>query len=184
MARKRKSPARPDPCSYWVIPGKLLAGTFPGAFDIELARERLDGFVDAGISYFIDLTRRNERPPYQDLLATMSTPEGKPCQYRNLPIPDFGVPTPSGMREIIDAIDRALAMGHKVYLHCWGGIGRTGLTIGCYLVDKGVDPDEALQELHRMYSDTEQARRRPRSPETSQQLKFVHDWVHHRRWID
>ena len=32
------------------------------------------------------------------------------------------------MQEILDAVDRALAAGRNVYLHCWGGIGRTGTT--------------------------------------------------------
>ncbi|WP_374108489.1 hypothetical protein [Nostoc sp. XA010] len=31
-------------------------------------------------------------------------------------------------------IDRALNGQEKVYVHCWGGIGRTGIVVGCYLV--------------------------------------------------
>ena len=27
--------------------------------------------------------------------------------------------------------------GRKVYVHCWGGVGRTGTVVGCYLVRQG-----------------------------------------------
>ena len=30
-------------------------------------------------------------------------------------------------RQILDAIDSEISEGQKVYVHCWGGIGRTGL---------------------------------------------------------
>ena len=35
---------------------------------------------------------------------------------------------------ILDAIDKALEDGKNVYVHCWGGIGRDGTVVGCWLV--------------------------------------------------
>ena len=34
-----------------------------------------------------------------------------------------------------------------VYVHCWGGIGRTGTVVGCWLVRHGMTGDEALAEF-------------------------------------
>ena len=39
---------------------------------------------------------------------------------------------------ILDAIDKALEDGKNVYVHCWGGIGRTGTVVGCWLVRHGM----------------------------------------------
>ena len=37
------------------------------------------------------------------------------------------------MLAVLDAIDIALCEGHGVYIHCWGGVGRTGTVVGCWL---------------------------------------------------
>jgi predicted transcriptional regulator of viral defense system len=38
------------------------------------------------------------------------------------------------MTATLNVIDKELAGGHRIYGHCWGGIGRTGTVIGCLLV--------------------------------------------------
>lgn len=168
---------KPDPNSYWVIEGKLLAGPFPGSFDADLTRLRLDAFIESGISFFLDLTCPGERPPYHPLLTGRRTPDGKVCVYRNLPIPDFGVPTPSRMHEILTTLSRALGQGHLVYLHCWGGIGRTGTAVGCLLVEEGFDGDRALLEVQRLFNQSERGGGGCQSPETGEQREFVRKWV-------
>ena len=40
------------------------------------------------------------------------------------------------MREILDALDGALAAGRSVYLHCRAGIGRTNLVAGCWIANR------------------------------------------------
>jgi len=169
---------RPDPDSYWVIEGRLLAGPFPGSFDDDLTRLRLAEFIAAGVSFFLDLTSPGERPPYHPFLKGQRTPDGRICVYRNLPVPDFGVPPPSRMHEILATISRALGQGHTVYLHCWGGIGRTGTAVGCLLVEEGFDGDRALAEVQRLLDQSERGGGGCQSPETGEQRKFVRDWVH------
>ena len=61
-----QEPPKPDPNTYWVIPGKLLAGEYPGARNPEEARSRLRKFLAAGIRHFIDLTEVGELTPYAD----------------------------------------------------------------------------------------------------------------------
>jgi protein-tyrosine phosphatase len=43
------------------------------------------------------------------------------------------VPTEAEMIHILDTIDQALAEDRPVYVYCWGGHGRTGTVVGCYL---------------------------------------------------
>ena len=59
---------RPDPNTYWVVPGKLLAGEYPGARDPKEAGRRLRVFLSAGVRHFIDLTVAGELEPYDELL--------------------------------------------------------------------------------------------------------------------
>lgn len=166
----------PIPDSYWLVPGKLLAGEYPGAKTKDEARHKLRSFLNAGVSFFLDLTEENERlEPYAPLLLEESE---RPVEHKRMPIPDLGVPSTDLMREIQQVITSALAAGHTVYVHCWGGIGRTGTVIGCYMVEQEMSGIEALAEIRRLRRDTPDGWKK--SPETHAQEDFVKSW---RRFI-
>ena len=165
------STPRPDPNTYWIIKGRFLAGEYPGAADPAKAREKMAAFLAAGITLFIDLTEPHELASYASLLP----PTG--VEYHRFPIRDAGVPARAGdMGEILDAIDAGLAAGRNVYVHCWGGIGRTGTTVACWLQRHGRSPDEALAELARLWQTVAKHHRAPRSPETAEQAAWVRRW--------
>ena len=165
---------RPDPNTYWVLPGRFLAGEYPGAGDPTAARTKVAAFVRAGVTTFIDLTEDRELFPYNRLLPTG-------VEYRRLPIRDLGVPhTHLHMSDILNAIDDALARGRVVYVHCWGGIGRTGTVVACWLRRHGRTGEEALAELAGFWRNMQKRHRAPRSPETNGQIAWVHAWSEER----
>ena len=169
---------KPIPESYWVIPGQFLAGGYPiSSIDEGLARESLAAFIDAGIDSFFDLTRLGELPPYLPLLQEEALHYGIPITYQRMTIQDKGLPAHEKMIVLLDALDAALASGHKIYLHCWGGIGRTGTTAGCWLVRHGLTGAQALIRLNELYQDAGQSRIFPRSPETDAQVNFILGWT-------
>lgn len=55
------TPALPYPRSYWVDPGRLLAGFIPGSFDPKEEREKLTALCDAGVTHIINLMEEDER---------------------------------------------------------------------------------------------------------------------------
>ena len=67
-------------------------------------------------------------------------------------------PAPAAMRELLDHIDVAQQRGQRVYRHCWGGIGRTGTVVGCYLVRHGFTGAAAIAHLAQLRADTPDAR--------------------------
>ena len=155
--------------SYLVQPG-FVAGEYPGAEDREAAAARIAAHLDAGITSFIDLTAEGELAPYADLLPA-------DARHTRLTIPDLSIPhDPGQMRTILDTIDGELAAGRTVYLHCWGGIGRTGTVVGCWYVRHGMAGDAALASVSERYATVEKAARRPHSPETPQQAAYVRGW--------
>ncbi len=168
---------RPHGNCYWVIPGRFLAGEYPGAYQADTARERLQQYLATGITYFIDLTHPNDGlVPYAPLLATVATAAGVHVTYRRLPVYDMSVPSVPQMVEILDTIDAALAAGAGVYVHCWGGIGRTGTAVGCHLVRHGYDGEGALATIAHWWQSVEKSTRSPRSPETNEQANMVRHW--------
>ena len=70
---------------------------------------------------------------------------------------------------MLDTIDQALAAGHTMYVHCWGGVGRTGTVVGCHLVRHGQQGTAALHALARRWQTVAKRPRHPCSPETEAQ---------------
>ena len=170
-------PNRPISESYWVEPGQLLAGEYPGRYNYEETRKRIDLLLDAGFDTFIDLTRPNETIPYVRTLLDEAKIYEVNVNPHNFPIGDFGLPTPETMMSILDTIDAALENGQKIYLHCWGGIGRTGTTVGCYLVRRGRTGKEALKQLAEWWRSVPKSRIHQHSPETLDQVQFIRNWA-------
>jgi len=172
---------RPIPESYWVEPGRLLAGEYPGRYDEELTRKRIDALIKEGFDTFVDLTKPNETSPYSIILLEQAQAYDLKVKHLRFPIVDFGLPTPELMKSILDTIDVELQAGRKIYLHCWGGIGRTGTTVGCYLVRRGKTGEEALSQLAEWWKSVPKSYDHPRSPETYEQMEFIRNWATHER---
>ena len=167
---------RPIPESYWVEPGRFLAGEYPASPSIERTRQRLDAQFDFDITTFIDLTLPNELPPYLPILLEQAKLRDIEIEYKRFTIIDRSIPMGDMMTKILDAIDSSLAKGHNIYLHCWGGIGRTGTTVGCYLVRRGLTGKEALAQLAEWWKDVPKSAYNPRSPETDRQVEYIINW--------
>ena len=167
--------SRPIAASYWVLPGRFLAGEYPGSFDREEAERRIHLFLSAGFNTFIDLTQPYELVPYEPFLR-MNTLQLPRPEYLQIPILDRGIPTRSTMNAILDHIDRALASGRRLYLHCWGGVGRTGTTVGCYLVRHGLTGEQAVEQIAEWWAESPKRFHYPRSPETDEQVQYILDW--------
>ncbi|MDN3575212.1 dual specificity protein phosphatase family protein [Chitinimonas viridis] len=166
------TPARPNANSYWVLPGSLLAGEYPRDKDDGSSTAKLAAYLAAGINHFIDLTEDGELAPYQPLL-----PAGADIIHQRFAIADKSVPASAGqMRAILDAITAALVQGRRVYVHCWGGVGRTGTVVGCYLIEQGMSPAAALQTLQAHWLTVAKSTRLPHSPETPAQQEWVASW--------
>jgi protein-tyrosine phosphatase len=169
-----KDLSTPIPNSYWVQPGRLLAGEYPGSMSRVEAMERVQRLLGAGITSFIDLTEEGELPQYDTLLPELTE---RRVHYRRLAILDHSLPDSSAhMARILDLLDSELAAGHCVYLHCRAGIGRTGMAVGCHLVRSGLSNDDAYDRLQVLWKQCARSRRWPSIPETSEQVDFVLRW--------
>ena len=165
----------PFPGSYWLVEGQFLAGEYPAHPNDDRAREKLESLLEAGIRTFIDLTQTDDPlDPYEDLLREAAAARGVEVRYERLPIRDMDVPTSERMTEILSLIQEEMTSGRAVYVHCWGGLGRTGTVAACWLVEQGYDCDGAFARIDELRAATPDARRD--SPQTDAQRDFARGW--------
>ncbi len=172
MADSRKSTC-PVEHSYWVVPGKLLAGEYPRTLDRLGSIAKLESLLNARVSTFIDLTTDADGlAPYDGLL--LETSGGKAIRH-SFPIADVGIPDTDRLTHaVLDLIDNRLAAGETVYVHCWGGVGRTDTIVGCWLARHGYHGDSALYRLSELWSSCPKSQRRD-SPETEAQRSYIRE---------
>jgi hypothetical protein len=169
-------PTRPIPDSYWVRTGRLLADEYPGAPVKVAARAKLRQLLAVILGFFLDLTevgehdlRPQERPAQKEAFAL-----GRSVVHRRLPIRDRCAPSRDGKAAILATLHEALEAGHTAYVHFWGGVGRTGTVVGCYLVRRGRTAREAIADIARWRAGTPDGHRP--WPETPAQRAFVRAW--------
>ena len=85
------------------------------------------------------------------------------------------------MHRILDLVDAEQARGRTVYLHCWGGVGRTGTVVGCHLIERGYGAERTLERIEELRRGSSKAGRG--SPETPAQSAYVRTWPATRRSI-
>jgi ADP-ribosyl-[dinitrogen reductase] hydrolase len=163
--------APPLPNSYWALPGLLLAGEHPSGLTADATHQRLSTLLTCGIECFLDLTHPSEIDPYDQALPFH-------VEYLRKPIRDHGLPEKrEHMMEILDCLHDALRSGRPAYVHCRAGIGRTGMVVGCLLVERGLTGEQALAELARLWQQSERSRFWPSVPETDAQAEYVRLWT-------
>jgi Swiss Army Knife protein, DSP-PTPase phosphatase domain len=179
------APPLPFQRSYWAVPGRLLAGYYPGDLDPALARRKLAALVRCGVELVMNLMEADEVnwlgtpfADYRPMLEGIAGAAGRAIRCEQMPIRDADVPTVAQMRTILDTIDSANDGGQIVYVHCLGGIGRTGTVVGCYLARHGIAVGTAaLEHLNAL------AKGSPYNfghvPQTRAQCNFVCGWKQH-----
>lgn len=110
----------PSERCYWVEPGQLLAGCYPGSKRFDEAGKRLNALLDAGIRTIINLMEEDETDwqgdefeHYEETVRILADNRGVDVDCLRIPIRDVDVPSSIVMPSILDKIDQAIARGKR-----------------------------------------------------------------------
>jgi len=168
--------------SWWIDRRGVIGGRYPGTPDPAESADLLARLLDVGVRVVINLQEADERnyagetfPSYAPAFERLAAQRGGEVEVMRFPVRDGDVPTPAQMRDILGAIDRALRAGRRVYVHCWGGHGRTGTVAGCWLKQCGAACDDAFAAIAAARRDDPDLAEEP-APQTPAQRDFVRNF--------
>ncbi len=108
-----------------------------------------------GIQVLLSLT---EDEPRRDWI------EGAGLLVFHVPVEDMEAPTQEQLERCVSAIQRANANNMGVAVHCGAGLGRTGVVLAAYEVERGSSARDAIARIRQL---------RPGSIETDEQAAAV-----------
>lgn len=188
----------------WIVKNIIIGGPFPGKDGVnyktdEEVHQNLRDIVDSGVDTFVclqkEISPQNETKGNVDENFKWAFPKfcnysyylkkmypDRKFNYLYFPIIDN---TPSSMNDLyfsVTQITEKLARGHKVFIHCAGGHGRTGMyaVILINLIEK-CSTDEAFRRNQTRHDARKTLDKRqkntPCSPSTREQRKLVKDFL-------
>ncbi|WP_298612023.1 dual specificity protein phosphatase family protein [uncultured Thiothrix sp.] len=133
----------------------------------QVLAEDLAYYLNLGVDTIVCLLEKPE------MIARGLALEEKICRELNInflhfPIPDRAIPNNlSAFRQLVDKLELELKQGRHVAIHCYAGIGRTGILAGSLLIREGMQPQAAIE----LMSET----RGKNMPQTQVQYEFLVD---------
>lgn len=146
-------------------PGSVWVSRLPGLRPLRAAKE-VRALVEFGVNRVVCLVPENVICSLHGADRYLS--EARAAfgpRFHEVAVADHQVPLDDGEFEACVAqVDRALAEGEKVLVHCVGGCGRSGMFTACVMVHGGIEPREAILRFRR---------NRKCGPETVEQIAYV-----------
>jgi len=149
---------------WYTLSAGIMCGAYPGSFLKNDAKRRINKLLNLGVRSFVDLTEQREATRNgwlrsytkvdpmsdEDILAECAKKKGiVDYEYAGFPIRDGDVPSYAVVDLAMIRILRARSEGKIAYVHCRGGIGRTGVIAAIFLGCEDLDcnPQDKLDVI-------------------------------------
>ena len=159
------APFKFSPTANWLVPGRVLLGRYPtsgrGSAEARVAALREEALIDTFVCLQSELPPQDagetNPPGFESYHAAAVNFDGPAPSFVHFGIPDREPAGDlAGLRSLVaDLAARVLENGECLFIHCWGGKGRTGLVAACLLglLYESLGAEEALDRVQ-AYAET------------------------------
>lgn len=145
-----------DYCNWVIYPktadgGGLIIGGYPYT-RIKYRKRHLDKLLGIGVGVWVSLVEEHEKEKYGDYEPYVRKNSDAP-KFLSCPIPDRGVCRDADIFELVEIVYKLVKRQNLVYVHCWGGHGRSGVFNSCFLMRYyGWDSEKAISTNKLLHS--------------------------------
>lgn len=166
----------PTPNCNYIISEQIMFGWYPSPPDTSgIYSNNIDALISTERNVFVNLTTLDETSSLYDYkpYTKHHLPE---TLFLSYPIPDCGIPTDNdSFCKLIVKLYELIQKGMKLYIHCRGGHGRSGIVVGCLLINMGYNVEEVLKLLTMAHKTREYIPDYP-CPQTQEQIQYIRDY--------
>jgi len=147
----------PTPESNWLIPSRIMVGAFPASEDDNETDELISSLLFSRVSTFVCLQQEYQvhvteqdwregralRPYFKDAKSIAEKFQGTiyadivcpptGLRFIHFPIVDCSISDDTYILKLCIDLVRRISQGEILYIHCWGGHGRTGTVVSIML---------------------------------------------------
>jgi protein-tyrosine phosphatase len=154
--------------AYWIEgPERGRLAIVPRPRGGDWLEDEIADWREAGIDIVVSFLTPDEVAEF-DLEAEKELSEAHGIRFISFPIPDRGVPASKvAAAALVQDLEKSLAAGEKLALHCRQSVGRSALIAAYLLVAEGEDPRRAFERISSARGVT--------VPDTAEQIQWVAD---------
>eukprot|EP01029_Cantina_marsupialis_P004874 TRINITY_DN1515_c0_g1_i1.p1 TRINITY_DN1515_c0_g1~~TRINITY_DN1515_c0_g1_i1.p1 ORF type:complete len:783 (+),score=226.63 TRINITY_DN1515_c0_g1_i1:40-2349(+) len=170
--------------SNWLLPNRIMAGAFPACENDGITRSVLRKLMNLGVTTFVCLQsefdpraskdhwrQQGKLRPYMHDATALQAEMGKPekLHFLHFSIVDCSVADDKSVIDFVKQLCWRANNGEVLYVHCWGGHGRTGTVLSLMLsAIYRIDPIDSMMMVQACH-DIRSCPMGVASPQTSQQ---------------
>lgn len=168
----------PTPNSNYLIDDKIMFGWYPMDPNTQgLCSNNIEQLIKSERNVFVNLTTLEERKNLYKYIDNVISKVNNPI-FIHYEIPDQDVP--KNLQSFKDFIELLYSLyfieNKKLYIHCRGGHGRSGVVAACLLIRMGYSNKNALELVSEAHKTREYIPNYP-CPQTTEQIDFVKKYL-------
>ena len=164
--------SNPTPNCNYLLDDRIMFGWYPWSTSTGPFSNNIEDILKTGRTVFVNLTSISERCSFFNYIPLVVEKVNAPI-FIHYPIEDQGLPSDiDSYIKLITLLHSLVIKGDKLYIHCRGGHGRSGIVAACLLIHMGYDNNEALDLISKAHKTRSYIPDYP-CPQTKEQVQFV-----------
>lgn len=169
-------PNPPTPNCNYLLDERIMFGWYPGPPEHGEMSNDVNAILETGRTVFVNLTSKHEIAILHNYIPCVQNSVFNPI-FIHYPIPDQGLPSDlSSYKKFLELLCFLVNQNEKIYIHCRGGHGRSGIVAACLLIHLGYSNEDALEMVSTAHKTRAYIPDYP-CPQTEDQCVFVRKYT-------